>query len=156
MYNPICIVNEFIDRARKNGDNLTHMQVQKLLYIAHGYSLAFLEEPLLEEPVCAWRYGPVIPSVYYALRHNRSNPIAERAVSTALKPEVVNAKTASLLDSIYETYGKLSGVALSEFTHRAGTPWSQAMDKRENIISDASIKDYYRRLVERDPVCNGL
>lgn len=156
MYNPICIVNEFIERAKKNGADLTHMQAQKLLYIAHGYSLAFLDEPLLEEPVCAWRYGPVIPSVYYALRHNRSKPIVEKAASTSLKPEVVDSKTASLLDMIYGTYGKLSGVELSEFTHRSGTPWSQAMEKRENIISDASIKDYYLRLIKRDPVCNGL
>ncbi|RCG79240.1 putative phage protein [Enterobacter hormaechei] len=41
MYNPICIVNEFIERAKKKGTDLTHMQAQKLLYIAHGYSLAF-------------------------------------------------------------------------------------------------------------------
>lgn len=156
MYNPICIVNEFIERAKKNGDNLTHMQAQKLLYVAHGYSLAFLNEPLLEEPVCAWRYGPVIPSVYYALRHNRSNPISEKASSTSVVPEKIDSKTASLLDMIYETYGKLSGVLLSEFTHRPGTPWSQAIEKRENIISDASIKDYYLRLAKRDPVCNGL
>lgn len=156
MYNPICIVNEFIERAKNNGDDLTHMQAQKLLYVAHGYSLAFLNEPLLEEPVCAWRYGPVIPSVYYALRHNRSNPISEKASSTSVVPEKVDSKTASLLDLIYETYGKLSGVLLSEFTHRPGTPWSQAMAKRENIISDASIKEYYLRLAQRDPVCNGL
>lgn len=156
MYNPICIVNEFIELAKKNGDNLTHMQAQKLLYIAHGYSLAFLNEPLLEEPVCAWRYGPVIPSVYYALRHNRSNAIASKAPTTSVEPEVIDSKTESLLTMIYETYGKLSGVVLSEFTHRPGTPWSQAMVKKENIISDASIKDYYLRLIKRDPVCNGL
>ncbi|EPK0249459.1 Panacea domain-containing protein [Serratia marcescens] len=156
MYNPICIVNEFIDRANKNGASLTHMQAQKLLYIAHGYSLAFLGEPLLEEPVCAWRYGPVIPSVYYALRHNRSNPIVQKAVSTSFEAKEVDSKTVALLDMIYETYGKLSGVDLSEYTHRSGTPWSQAMEKRENIIADTTIQDYYQRLAQRDPRCIGL
>lgn len=41
------------------------MQVIKMAHIAHGYSLAIHNEPLVDEAVEAWKYGPVVPSLYY-------------------------------------------------------------------------------------------
>ena len=62
---PVLVADYFIANAR---GPLTPLQVIKMVYIAHGYSLAILGEPLVEEAVEAWRYGPVLPSVYYAAK----------------------------------------------------------------------------------------
>lgn len=153
MYNPIHVVNKFIELAAAAGNPLTHMQIQKLLYIAHGVNLAVYDKPLLSAPVCAWRYGPVIPSVYNALKANRSRPITGKIFCDNTQ---IDAKTEALLQSIYNTYGNLEGTVLSEFTHRDGTPWKQSIDKNENIIDDEVIKKYYKRLMERDADCIGL
>ena len=48
--------------------SMTTLQVIKTAYIAHGYSLAALDVPLVREKAQAWRYGPVFPSLYFALR----------------------------------------------------------------------------------------
>ncbi len=55
-----AVANEFIKLAKKHGKKpLTHMQLQKLVYIAHGWSFALGEEeaPLIADTVEAWDWG---------------------------------------------------------------------------------------------------
>ncbi len=54
---------------------LTSMQVLKLVYIAHGYAMAYLDRPLIDGRIEAWRYGPVIPALYHALKGHGGDPI---------------------------------------------------------------------------------
>lgn len=153
MYSPIQVVNKFIQLAKESGRTLTHMQLQKLLYVAHGFSLAFYDRPLLNDPVCAWKYGPVIPSVYASLRKYGAEPVIHPIGDTF--PEL-DERTNALLKSVYDTYGKLTGTQLSAFTHRENTPWSSTWQNRGDIISDNLIKDYYSRLIQSDVSCTGL
>lgn len=44
---------------------ITNMKVQKLLYYAQSLHLALYDEPLFEEEIQAWRYGPVCPPAYH-------------------------------------------------------------------------------------------
>ena len=43
----------------------TPMHVLKLVYLCHGWCLGFTGEALINEPVEAWTYGPVVPTVYH-------------------------------------------------------------------------------------------
>ncbi len=70
-----AIANEFLKRAQAEGRQLTHMHMQKLVYIAHGWNLAVNNEPLIDEPFQAWDYGPVVPSLYRALREYGAGPV---------------------------------------------------------------------------------
>ena len=68
-YDAATVANRFIELAESDsGRRLTPMQLIKLTYIAHGFSLAIKNRPLLDESVEAWRYGPVIPSLYRKLK----------------------------------------------------------------------------------------
>ena len=49
------------------GGNLTLLQILKMTYLSHGYTLAITGKPLIYNKVEAWKYGPVIPIVYNAL-----------------------------------------------------------------------------------------
>ncbi|WP_131993555.1 type II toxin-antitoxin system antitoxin SocA domain-containing protein [Dokdonella fugitiva] len=40
------------------------MQLLKLVYLCHAWTLGLLGRPLLREEVQAWRYGPVFPALY--------------------------------------------------------------------------------------------
>lgn len=158
MYSPIQVANKFIELAATNGTPITQMQAQKLTYIAHGISLGHRGVALLSDPVCAWRYGPVLPSLYHLLKHYGSHgitaPVSTQDFSVfGAEPDDY---TNSLVRSVFETYGKYSAEQLSEFTHRTGTPWHQAMASGSTIISDHVISDYYKRLMARDPSCIGL
>lgn len=78
MFKSQTIANIFLEIAKEEGKKLTNMQVQKLVYFAHGWYLAFTDNALIDENVEAWTYGPVIPSVYEALQQYRANPVCKR------------------------------------------------------------------------------
>nr|WP_256124984.1 hypothetical protein [Enterobacter hormaechei] len=95
--------------------------------------------------------------MYYALRHNRSEPIADKAPTTAIETETLDSKTASLLDMVTKLMASFLELFSLSLHHRPGTPWYQAMVKRENIISG---RKYQRLLSKTDKsvtrFCNGL
>jgi uncharacterized phage-associated protein len=66
--NALAVANHFLDIAEKAGQRLTPMKLQKLVYFAHGWHLGLTGEPLLDEEIQAWSFGPVVRSVYNAFR----------------------------------------------------------------------------------------
>ncbi|MDR1041744.1 MAG: DUF4065 domain-containing protein [Deltaproteobacteria bacterium] len=71
----IAVANWFIERNRKESGDLTHLKLQKLLYFAQGWHLAYYDVPLFEDPIEAWKYGPVVRSVYFALSRRGKNEV---------------------------------------------------------------------------------
>ena len=74
--------NFFLDKAKENGYVLTPMQVIKLVYFAHGYNLAILDRPLIDDHVEAWKFGAVIPSLYHSLKIYGSGVIKAPLLNT--------------------------------------------------------------------------
>ena len=54
---------------------LTPMEVNKLVYISHGWMLALHDESLISEKIEAWKHGPVIPSLYHKFKMYGAEPI---------------------------------------------------------------------------------
>ena len=121
---------------------LTPMQVIKLVYISHGWMLGLLDQPLISETVEAWRYGPVVRSVYRKYRKYRGNPIDQQG---ARHDEQLHAQQRNLIDQVFQGYGRYSGIQLSGLTHQPGTPWAIAWQHGMNIIPNELIQDHYRR-----------
>lgn len=78
-YDSRTIANHFIALAEIEGRTITPMTIQKLVYLAHGWSLGLFDEPLIDDTVEAWEYGPVIPSLYNAFKKYGNNPITQFA-----------------------------------------------------------------------------
>src|SRR4051794_31282897 len=74
-YSAAAVANYFIDLAAQESKTLTPMKVQKLVYYAHGWHLAITGEPLIDEQVEAWRWGPVIHSLYSCLAEHGNQAI---------------------------------------------------------------------------------
>ena len=157
-HNPITIANYFIGLSRQKG-GLTLLQLLKLSYIAHGFKLAFFENPLANEYAEAWKYGPVFPSIYHEFKAN-IGPITKKANTFDMtKQELIvwesnftNNET-KLMDRVYQSYGSLEGWQLSSLTHAPNTPWAEAWKEGEHIrgfsISNDKIKEYYKDLIQR-------
>lgn len=155
MYSPIQVANRFINLARSRGEALTHMQLQKLAYIAHGFYLALMKRPLLNEPVSAWTYGPVIPGMYDAFKNYRNNPINEPAFEPITMP--MDPQAEAIINGVFMNYADKNGIQLSQLTHMPDTPWSKAYNGFNNtIIPDDEIRHYYQRLITNRDGCNGL
>src|SRR5260370_3705804 len=71
--------NEFLELAKKDGQQLTQMQFQNLVYFAYGWYLAITGQRLIDERVEAWQWGPVIPSIYKEFKRFGSSPVTEQA-----------------------------------------------------------------------------
>lgn len=141
------VANEFLTLAQRDGKLLTNMQLQKLVYIAHGFHLAIYGEPLIEEQVKAWQWGPVIPPLYNRLKKFGSGTITGLITDVA---ELPLGRAKSLTDEVWKSYGQYSGAQLSAITHQQGSPWDLTW-RTENfgVIDDALTAEHYKSLLAR-------
>jgi uncharacterized phage-associated protein len=157
-YNSVTVANYFIEKAAQQGRRLTPMQIIKLAYIAHGFSLAMLRRRLLKESVEAWRYGPVVPSLYRSLKKFGSSGVDEALAPAffGLRTEQLDPVDQQLLDAVFAKYGNLTGVQLSYLTHRRGTPWAESYSPNElgTPIDDALIRTHYATLLANSAATN--
>ena len=52
------------------GDLMTNLRLQKLLYFAQGWYLSRYGKPLFQDEIEARKYGPVVPKIYETYRKN--------------------------------------------------------------------------------------
>jgi uncharacterized phage-associated protein len=158
-HDAVAIANEMLRLAEASGKRLTIMQLLKLVYFAHGWSMAVLERELISDDVQAWKYGPVIPAVYNAFVHTRGAPITapgRHLMSQALPQATLSPDEVALVTDVYEGYGHLHAFQLSDLTHQAGTPWSRVFHEQGaySVIPDPMIKEYFVGLqaeAEKEP-----
>lgn len=162
-YQPsIAIANEFLRRAKAEQRSLTHMHLQKLVYLAHGWTLAVSGRPLIEEPFEAWDYGPVVRKLYRALRYAGAGDVprlirfgddtpsssddADEAVATLTKDE------RAVIDRVWDTYKEFEAFQLSALTHADGSPWHRTYNGgqgQSEFINNDRIWDYFADLAAR-------
>lgn len=144
------VANAFLDLARRDEKSLTNMQLQKLVYIAHGYCLAKLRQPLFHNNIHAFEWGPVIPNLYKTLKRFGGGEVKDY-IATDESPIAKDSAEMEIIKEVWTEYGDFSGLELSKLTHRKGTPWSETWRKNPfGVISDELIAEYYRRdLYER-------
>ncbi|MCA6080406.1 MAG: DUF4065 domain-containing protein [Endomicrobium sp.] len=95
---------------------ISHLKLQKLLFYCQAYHLSISGEPLFEDDILAWDYGPVVRSVYENYKKHDSSIIS---VKKELKSEDISAtsnlanhysKTTYLLgitDQLYAAFMKI-------------------------------------------------
>ena len=55
-HEPLAIANKVLGVASERGISLTIMQLIKLVYFAHGWSLTLLGKPLVNDEPQAWQH----------------------------------------------------------------------------------------------------
>lgn len=86
-------------------------QLQKLVYYAQCWSLAWDGSPLFEDEIQAWKNGPVLP----ALRHS----------NVSLDPDegrLTDERARATVDAVLDYYARFNGSTLSGRSHRE-RPW---------------------------------
>lgn len=147
MINTKAIANYFINLAQKNNvADLSPMKLQKLVYYAHGWSLGFYGEPLIDDQIEAWKFGPVIPTIFHAAKKFGNENIntlfadysyheeADELTTHIPKIREDDEDTVNLLNFIWDVYGKYSAFTLSNLTHKEGSPWAEVNNRYNGNI----------------------
>jgi uncharacterized phage-associated protein len=133
-YSAIAIANAFIDRANMEDEGISPMKIQKLIYFAHAWMLALSGRALISDPVKAWKFGPVIDSVYHEFKNFGNRSITNHGTlyhgSSYSVPEVdeTDHDTIALVEKIWAVYGKFGATQLSDMTHEIDSPWYATID----------------------------
>lgn len=155
MYNPLTIANFFLKNYGSDND-ITPMKLVKLVYISHGWYLGITGNALIDENPEAWKYGPVIPTVYHHFKNFGGLPIKIQDFIPNPDTEL-NEEIKLFLKKIWDVYGQYSAIQLSAKTHKINTPWyiswnrtQERHSKRRGLgvyshqIPDNLIKRYYQ------------
>jgi len=150
---PLEIAKYFLIRAEKDGELITPLKMQKLVYFAYVFYLVSKKgkEKLFQEPIQAWPAGPVVPSLYRELKKYGSSPIRvdkfvdidEEEFIDENEPEVID-----LLNKVYESCEKWTAFELVTISHRE-KGWLEARkglepyEKTSNVILDKHILEQY-------------
>lgn len=159
MDRAVAIANEFLAKAGAKG--LSQMQIQKLVYFAHGWTLAVTGKPLTSDEPQAWLYGPVYSDLYDHTKFFGKEPINRLLTpddDDALRffiPELAHQKPykaelseteSDIIDRVWRRYGHISGGRLSALTHQPGTPWSETYNrgagKNRTIVNELIEKHF--------------
>lgn len=144
MANVQDVANFFIDLANKSEeDTITNLQLNKLLYYAQGHYLARTGKPLFDEPIEAWKYDPVVKSVYQHYKPCYKYPLS--MTDNAYNPDTAfTSDEKSLLFDIAREYGKYTPSALVQMTHEQNAPWDKVYaPNKNNIIPLESMQEYF-------------
>lgn len=160
MISAEIVAKEFVRMGSSSESPVTQMKLQKMVFFAHGLHLALYDTPLCSEPFFAWKFGPVIPSIYQLYKKWGSSPII--AQPPAIKPSEVSAVSESYtlsstemeaIEYTWEITKNLDGVTLSNWSHAANSPWAKAYALGENtIISNDVIKEYFEQNLIRQSI----
>lgn len=177
-YDAVAVANELLNLAREeaeinaldggDGIEVDPMKLQKLVYLAHGWSLALEGLPLIDEQVEARPYGLIIPSVFDAFRQYGDGPITSLGITVeypdddADGPGVVvvprvgddmaDESVLDLLEETWEVYGKYSSDQLWNLCNEDGSPWDLVRQEyggqipRGTDIPRSSIRDHFVKL----------
>ncbi len=150
------IVDYFIALSNETGNLLSNLKLQKLLYYAQAWHLAYFETRLFEGTFQAWVHGPVLPEVYSELRHFGWRPIAKDSLNQEYIEhfcnEIVSPEQCELLQDVVDEYFGLTAFELEKLTH-SEKPWQLARtglakdEPSDNIISDRSMIEYYKEFL---------
>ena len=148
MHDARAVANWLIEKAMEDGKPLIPLQIIKLVYFAHGWTLAFFGRPLVRQPVEAWRYGPAIADVYDAVKQYRGNPVDH--VIPGIPDARFYEEELGVVDEVYRVYGDLSGAQLSTLTHKDDSPWDKTVRKsgRKSVIDNELIESHFRELAD--------
>ena len=166
-YRSVEIANKFLYLALQENPRkgLTQMQLQKLVYFAHGWNWAINREQLISDRLEAWPYGPVYRELYDHTRLFGLEPIKrlltpddhpfEALNGINASPSAYSAETSEreneVIKRVWRKYGKMSGIDLSKITHLNGTPWTETILKKgkNSEIDNEILKKYYDDLAEK-------
>lgn len=138
MLTPKDVAEFFLKLSNpEEGDAISNLKIQKLVYYAQGFSLALYNKPLFEEDIVAWMHGPVVESLYHLYKQYGTGAIPEPEKFDINK---YSKEEQELLKDVYWVYGQYSAWKLRNLTHE-DRPYKET--EPNQIITKELLKEYF-------------
>ena len=138
-FSAISVAHWLINRAaqdvEQNGEYLTHLKLQKMLYLVQERSIKTRGTAVFYEPILNWDLGPVVECVYHEYKSYVAQPLMEAP------EEDFDAQTTRLLESVYVSTKNYTASGLVTLTHNR-SDW-QSTNRGEEITLEM-IRDSFR------------
>ena len=137
----------------------TQLKLQKLVYFCYADYLCETDKELFTDVIYAFKYGPVVDTVYQRYKKYGYKPITEEKGDIDVTVSELPAKSRILfaedgtekilsIDSTLKKYGQLTAAQLVDLTHRENTPWTityKGMRILYSKIKPEIIKKYHKQ-----------
>ncbi len=144
------VASLFLYWANREGDPVSHLKLQKLLYYSQAWHLVNFGRTLFPDPIEAWAYGPVVRSLYekYSKEVRSSMPILYPFTKTdGTKEEKPFSKPElHYLKEFYKRFIRMSAHDLVNMSHR-DEPWQ--VTKRNEAIDTELMRKFYTSMYRR-------
>lgn len=123
-------------------DFISNLGLQKLLYFIQAEFLISTGNPCFDDPIEAWAFGPVIPSVYKEYKIYGGGSIYASKKDNAANHLILDYDK-KIIDDVVSHLIKYPAAVLTDVTLHQ-TPWIQSYQKgKQNIISNELIKEFF-------------
>ena len=142
-------------------DTCTHLRLEKLLYFCYADYLCKYNKKLFDDTIYAFKYGPVIDSIYEIfkgssgeIRGEKPSPqnvdIINKNYRLSLESRILNSvdglNKITSIENTLDKYKRFNTNTLIALTYRDNSPWSHS-DKGESMyrkITDEDIIKYHQ------------
>lgn len=146
----------FLEQGKSHRE-LTQLRTMKLLYYMQAASLVVRQEPLFNDPIKAWKYGPVVATVHgrYNGRREIVGTISQKDRNDFAKIQNIPSIVA-LLNKICVTYHNANDSELVSQTHNE-MPWQttdQSTDAKEKLEERGLLPSSIHDVKDKDEFWN--
>ena len=137
----------------------TQLKLQKLVYLCFADYLCETEKKLFTDKIYAFKYGPVVDTVYKRYKEYGYKPIEEETIDIdsknifemPAKSRILFAKDGTekilIIEKTLKKYGEMTASQLVDLTHKQDSPWNKTSksDSSNYIPIDLeTIKKYHK------------
>lgn len=137
-YDALTIAKWFINKIHPEP-----LKLQKLLYLAQGYSYAFYDRPLFLDELEGWVHGPVVRDVYNMFKSFQYN-----CIDITYEIEKLDDEAEDVLNYVVDNFSKYDSKYLEKLSHEQ-EPWILSRtgldpdERSDKTISKESIANYF-------------
>lgn len=147
----LIFVNTILHHFTRKGNWIRPLKLQKLLYFSHAhYMISNNGHTAFSELFQKWHYGPVLKSVYDEFKNFGAAHIDRYAVLDAETNMIYRAEKGAIsasVSSVCKRFKTVDDMAMSELTHKVGSPWS-LVETHKGDISNDSMRRYYTKYLK--------
>ena len=138
IYDALTIAKWIINKIHQEP-----LKLQKLLYLAQGYSYAFYDRPLFKDDLEGWVHGPVVRNVYDIFKNYQYN-----SIDTNFEVEELDDEAKDIINYVIKNFGKYDAKYLEKISHEQ-EPWILSRrgldpdERSDKTISKESIANYF-------------